>query len=246
MYLKKITSPLFKTSWHRVVLDEAHIIRNKDTRTAKAVFELSAIFKIFASGTPIFNSLGDLYPMCKFSLVAARTLHRLLIQPYFLHRKTNTILDGRKLLDIPAKIIKTHLLRFSEQEWEAYDDIQAKPSLDGNILYIPGSFPKSCGHVFVKWLRWRQCCVHPYLTQEIDDEDTQKTETPILKATNAVEIASENGSRCEICREIIMPGSEEVLPDLVCEKHCFCDLCLCAPSSFSLMFFDIEVPSSRS
>jgi len=53
--------------WHRVVLDEAHAIKGHRTATAKAVFELiSAERRWCLTGTPIQNSVEDLYSLAKF------------------------------------------------------------------------------------------------------------------------------------------------------------------------------------
>ena len=58
--------PLFKVLWYRVVLDEAHMIRNQTTRAAKAAFDLNSIYRWCLTGTPVMNSLGDLYPILHF------------------------------------------------------------------------------------------------------------------------------------------------------------------------------------
>jgi SNF2 family DNA or RNA helicase len=51
------SGPLFKTRFWRVVLDEAHFIRNSKTRAAKAVWELDSIHRWCLTGTLIVNSL---------------------------------------------------------------------------------------------------------------------------------------------------------------------------------------------
>jgi DNA repair protein RAD5 len=59
-------SPLFQISWRRVVLDEAHYIKNRTTATAKAVFGLSAERRWAVTGTPLQNQLEDLVPPLPF------------------------------------------------------------------------------------------------------------------------------------------------------------------------------------
>jgi SNF2 family DNA or RNA helicase len=44
---------LFKVKWHRIVLDEAHFIKNKATRSARAVSALMGKYRWCLSGTPI-------------------------------------------------------------------------------------------------------------------------------------------------------------------------------------------------
>ena len=57
-------------SMHGVILDEAHIIRNADTSTAKACYELGrrSAFRIALSGTPIHNDISDIWSIFRFIL----------------------------------------------------------------------------------------------------------------------------------------------------------------------------------
>jgi len=57
---------LFGVHWGRVVLDEAHAIKNHATEVAQATFCLSATHRWCLTGTPIQNSLQDLYSLFKF------------------------------------------------------------------------------------------------------------------------------------------------------------------------------------
>jgi SWI/SNF-related matrix-associated actin-dependent regulator of chromatin subfamily A3 len=57
---------LFSMNWARVVLDEGHIIRNASTKSAIAACSLLATSRWVLSGTPIVNSIKDLYSMVKF------------------------------------------------------------------------------------------------------------------------------------------------------------------------------------
>lgn len=57
---------LFSINWARVVLDEGHNIRNPSTKSAVAATSLLAVARWVLTGTPIVNSIKDLYSMLKF------------------------------------------------------------------------------------------------------------------------------------------------------------------------------------
>jgi DNA repair protein RAD5 len=50
----------------RVVLDEAHVIRTRDTRNYEAVMALKAPRRWCLTGTPMQNQLDDLYSLVHF------------------------------------------------------------------------------------------------------------------------------------------------------------------------------------
>lgn len=50
----------------RVILDEAHNIKERSTNAAKAAFALQAQYKWCLSGTPLQNRVGELYSLVRF------------------------------------------------------------------------------------------------------------------------------------------------------------------------------------
>lgn len=54
--------PLIK--WNRIIFDEAHHLRNQNTRNHKSAEKLKADHKWLVTGTPIQNSLTDFYGLC--------------------------------------------------------------------------------------------------------------------------------------------------------------------------------------
>ncbi|KAG9317078.1 P-loop containing nucleoside triphosphate hydrolase protein [Chiua virens] len=65
-HIVKESSPLHQVKWNRIVLDEAHNIKERATNTAKACFELVGKHKWCLSGTPLQNRVGELYSMIRF------------------------------------------------------------------------------------------------------------------------------------------------------------------------------------
>eukprot|EP00249_Psilotum_nudum_P024950 c29330_g1_i2 orf=639-3632(-) len=59
-------SLLHAVKWDRVILDEAHSIKDRRCSTAKAVFALKSDFKWALSGTPLQNRVGELYSLVRF------------------------------------------------------------------------------------------------------------------------------------------------------------------------------------
>ena len=57
---------LYSVAWRRVVLDEGHQIRNPKAKMAQAACALQAQSRWVLTGTPIVNSLKDLYSHVKF------------------------------------------------------------------------------------------------------------------------------------------------------------------------------------
>jgi DNA repair protein RAD16 len=62
----KEKSFLHGIDWHRVVLDEAHCIKDRACNTARAIFALQTERRLCLSGTPLQNRVGELFSLLRF------------------------------------------------------------------------------------------------------------------------------------------------------------------------------------
>ncbi len=58
--------PHAQIAWRRIILDEAHSIKDRRCSTAKAVFALNSAYKWALSGTPLQNRVAELYSLIRF------------------------------------------------------------------------------------------------------------------------------------------------------------------------------------
>lgn len=61
-----ISAPLLQVVWARIILDEAHNVKNPRVQTSIAVCKLQAQARWAVTGTPIQNNLLDMYSLMKF------------------------------------------------------------------------------------------------------------------------------------------------------------------------------------
>ncbi|PIN08299.1 Nucleotide excision repair protein RAD16 [Handroanthus impetiginosus] len=59
-------SILHSVTWQRIILDEAHYIKDRRSNTTKAVLALQSSYKWALSGTPLQNRVGELYSLVRF------------------------------------------------------------------------------------------------------------------------------------------------------------------------------------
>lgn len=57
---------LVEKQWNTVCLDEAHVIKNRTTKTSASVMKLKADNRIILTGTPLQNHLGELWNLYQF------------------------------------------------------------------------------------------------------------------------------------------------------------------------------------
>lgn len=193
---------LYSLSFFRVILDEAHHIKNRQSKTAKACFEIDAKHRWVLTGTPIVNRLEDLFSLVRFlrvepwsnfsfwktfitvpfeskDFMRALDVVQTVLEPLVLRRtKDMKTPSGEALVPLPPKTIDIVEIELSKPERDVYEHIftRAKRTLAANME--AGTVMKAYTSIFAQILRLRQSCCHPILTrnQNVIADEEEATE----------------------------------------------------------------------
>lgn len=194
--LGRITDLITPKSWNVILLDEAHNIKNRDTKSSKAAMNLNGQFRLMLTGTPIQNHLGEIWNLFNFTnpgllgsfdhfaakfinpieqsndKVRQRELKRIL-QPFMLRRTKSEVLD-----ELPTKTEIIHRVELSDAEMAIYENIResAVMALENGSLNPIQSLAEIT--------KLRQAACHPAL---VDDS----LQFQSAKVTRFTEIATE-------------------------------------------------------
>lgn len=128
--------------WATIVLDEAHTIKNRDTKMSQAAMKLKGDFRLLLTGTPLQNHVSEAWNLMQFAnpnLLGSfknfterfmipierdqdtNSQHALkrLMTPFMLRRTKSDVLD-----ELPQKTEITVKVDMSEDEWGFYETLR--------------------------------------------------------------------------------------------------------------------------
>lgn len=134
---------LYQIGWSRIILDEAHVIRNHKSQTAQAMCMLKGGRRWVVTGTPVHNKEMDLFSLIRFLRIspfddytcwkhqiqngsAQGRIRLALVTKAIILRRTKDQLDvntGKKLVELPEKRVIEHALSLSQEERQIYDRV---------------------------------------------------------------------------------------------------------------------------
>lgn len=137
-YLKRDIEIYQAIAFDCVVLDEAQYIKNHTTKAAKAAKQLQAKVRFALTGTPIENSLAELWsifdflmpnylynysyfkrqfetPIIRYNDEKKEVALKQMVEPFLLRRRKQEVLD-----DLPDKIEQTLSFHFNKEEEQLY------------------------------------------------------------------------------------------------------------------------------
>ncbi|KAI7866134.1 SNF2 family N-terminal domain-containing protein [Spinellus fusiger] len=245
--------PLSNFIFHRIILDEAHTIKNRRTRMAEGCCLMKAEFRWCMTATPIQNNIGDLYSLIKFLQIRpycewdqfrdcisrplkmgrhkqALKVIQILLKAISLRRSKKSTIDGKPILNLPERNVHFTHISFTQQEREFYDYVDAKAQACFEKLVNAGTVMKNYSSVLVLLLRLRQACLHPRLTNEegFDRKAAMEEMAAIVQSMPEVvvnRLLDTNTSFTEIECPICMDMADQ--PQIISDcGHMLCRECL--------------------
>lgn len=160
------------------ILDEAQHIKNRDTRNAKSVKMLQAIHRLILTGTPIENSLDELWSLFDFLMPGLLSTYDRFVEKYVktpargqtknldtLRRKVSPFILRRMKIDVIADLPPvSHIVyhcHLSDTQRELYQSYAASAREELSQLVRKEGFDKVQIHVLATLTRLKQICCHP-------------------------------------------------------------------------------------
>lgn len=192
---------LFSIKFFRIVIDEGHSIRNRNTVTCKAVTDLTSSRHWVLTGTPVINRLDDLYSLVRFLRLEpwgqvsfwntfvtkpfeskkykqALDVVNSVLEPVLLRRtKQMKDINGQKLVELPEKEVIVENLGFSSKQNIIYKHFLSLAETSVQSALNRGDLLKKYSVILVHILRLRQICCDPLLLGSLDeiDEDIKQS-----------------------------------------------------------------------
>jgi SNF2 family DNA or RNA helicase len=183
--------------FHYLVLDESQVIRNPEALTSKALYAMKASHRLVLTGTPISNTLTDLWSQMEFlnpgmlgNLASFKRLYvntfdperdaarvdrlKLLVAPFILRRTKNDVEP-----DLPPITIEYRYCEMTETQQRHYE--MEKSAVRNEILagIESGALPTTSVQVLRALIRMRQSACHPALVDQQYTGDSGKLEEVI-------------------------------------------------------------------
>ncbi|MCH9611986.1 MAG: RNA polymerase-associated protein RapA [Chlamydiia bacterium] len=191
--LQKDISDYEKVQFAYTILDEAQHIKNRGTRNAKSVKMLKSDHRLILSGTPIENSLDELWSLFDFLMPGflgsyerfvekymrvggeeqSRNLQylRAKVSPFILRRMKADVLD-----DLPPVSEITYHCQLSKVQMDLYKSYATSAKEELVKLVEKEGFQKVQIHVLATLTRLKQICCHPaiFAKQNPEEGDSSK------------------------------------------------------------------------
>ncbi|XP_041668847.1 helicase-like transcription factor [Cheilinus undulatus] len=239
-------SPLHGINWLRIVLDEGHIIRNPNAQMSKAVLDLKAQRRWILSGTPIQNSVKDLWMLLAFLRLKPfnvrewwnRVIQRpvtqgdraglqnlqTLVKCITLRRTKSSVVNGRPLVSLPEKTVCVEQVELSQSEREEYELARREGQNTIRRYVAEGTILRNYADVLVILMRLRQYCCHPDLLAKISS-DLAASATPAELRERLIQklrlvLASGSDEECSVCLDSVR------LPVITHCAHVYCRPCI--------------------
>jgi SNF2 family DNA or RNA helicase len=172
-------TPLHMVQWDRVILDEAHEIRNKKSKLFKSVCRLQTQIKWIVTGTPVFNSMEDFVSLSTFlglSKTVVQGMTNKIKDIYILRRTKDDLAKINERLRLPPCYFENVELEMFPDERQLYEIVflEAQETIHDAFRHAQSLNAKNMV-ILECLLRARQCMIWPqmYLDGVAKQNETQ-------------------------------------------------------------------------
>ena len=208
--------PLYALKWDRIIFDEAHHVRGRNTQIFKSVETLNVNIRWFVTGTPIQNSIHDLYALCALlglpaAYYANKENLREIVKTYVLKRTKKSV--G---LSLPPLTTKTIVVKWDSQEEmilsrnlhsgigclnvPALADQDQDQDQDHANISTPSWFPEPSPVKIGRMIQAKQSCIYPRLAcrksvPRMPPTEDENYSSKISKVVRTILSRKDNGKR---------------------------------------------------
>ena len=160
-------TPLHMVQWDRVILDEAHEIRNNKSKLFKSVCRLQTQIKWIVTGTPVFNSMEDFVSLCTFlglSKVVVQGMTNKIKDIYILRRTKEDLAQINERLRLPPCYFENVELEMYPDEKQLYEIVFLEAQETIRDAFRNAQSLNAKNMVILECLlRARQCMIWPQM-----------------------------------------------------------------------------------
>ncbi|KAK4481250.1 hypothetical protein RD792_012133 [Penstemon davidsonii] len=239
---------LAKVNWSRVILDESQTIKNHRTQVARACCSLRAKRRWCLSGTPIQNSVDELFSYFRFlrydpydkyktfgssikALISRDSVKgykklQVVLRNIMLRRTKGTLIDGQPIINLPPKRVHLSKVDFSMEERAFYNQLEADSRKQFKAYAAAGTVNQNYANILLMLLRLRQACDHPLLVKGLSSDPVGKVSSDMANIlprellVNLLKQLETSLAICLVCRD---PPENAVVT--MC-GHVFCYQCV--------------------
>jgi len=184
-------------SFASMILDEAQYIKNYHTKTSRAIRQVRAAHRFALSGTPIENSISELWAIFQVILPGLmpglRDFKQLsnekiaaITKPFILRRLKKDVLK-----ELPEKIESVSMSELTKEQKDLYIGYLSQVRQEAAASIQASGFNQNRMKILAGLTRLRQVCCHPSLFIENYEGQSGKLE----QLMETVKSALENGKR---------------------------------------------------
>ena len=203
--ISRVDVEILKTFFYEyIILDESQNIKNPASKSFKSVKTLKSKYKLILSGTPVENTVNDLWTQMSFinpGLLGSQSLFytefvipiekkkdeekasklQALIKPFVLRRTKTQVAT-----ELPPKTENLFYCQMSEEQKEYYEEIKSEYRNALLLNLEDGTFKKSQIQVLQGLTKLRQIANHPRMIDEGYAGDSGKFENVIHTLENVL------------------------------------------------------------